>query len=98
MAVMLFGKPDGIKANSLFLENGFEGMGSLVLKYPDMLCDYIDVEDTGKIRGFVLSYLHEAAFGDTLDVRVHKQDGSAYFRTVNGEGQTCLEAQILFGD
>ena len=39
MAVMLFGKPESFKASSLFLENGFEGMGSLVLKYPDMLCE-----------------------------------------------------------
>ena len=65
-------------------------------KYPDMLCDYLNIEDTGKIRGFVLSYLHEAAYGDILDVRMHKQGDSAYFRTVNGAGQTCLEAQILF--
>ena len=65
-------------------------------RYPDMLCDYLPLEDTGRIRGFVLSYLHEAAFGDTLDVRMHRQDESAYFRTVNEDGQTCLEAQILF--
>ena len=65
-------------------------------RYPDMLCDYLPLEDTGRIRGFVLSYLHEAAFGDTLDVRMHRQDESAYFRTVNKDGQTCLEAQILF--
>ena len=65
-------------------------------KYPDMLCDYLPLEDTGKIRGFVLSYLHEAAFGDILDVRVHKQDENAYFRTVNENGQICLEAHIIF--
>ena len=65
-------------------------------RYPDMLCDYIDIDQTGKIKGFVLSYLHEAAYADTLDVRMHKQDGSAYFRTVNEDGQVCLEAQVLF--
>ena len=65
-------------------------------KYPDMLCDYLPLEDTGKIRGFVLSYLREAAFGDTLDVRMYRQGENAYFRTVNENGQTCLEAHIIF--
>ena len=65
-------------------------------KYPDMLCDYINIEDTGKIRGFVLSYLHEAAYGDVLDVRMYRHEQNAYFRTVNSDGQTCLEAQIIF--
>ena len=67
-------------------------------KYPDMLCDYINIEDTGKIRGLVLSYLHEAAYGDVLDVRMYRHEKNAYFRTVNSDGQTCLEAQILFSE
>ena len=67
-------------------------------KYPDMLCDYLPLEDTGKIKGFVLSYLREAAHGNVLDVRMHRQEQSAYFRTVNEDGQTCLEAQIIFED
>ena len=40
-AVMLFGRPEKIKASALFLENGFEGMGSITLEYPDMLCDIV---------------------------------------------------------
>ena len=65
-------------------------------RYPDMLCDYLELEDTKRIRGFVLSYLHEAAYADVLDVRMHREGDSAYFRTVSDKGQTCLEAQILF--
>lgn len=39
LAARLFGKPDEVRARSVFLENGFEGMGSLILEYPDMLVD-----------------------------------------------------------
>lgn len=38
-AMMLFGKPKGIKASSTFLDNGFEGMGHITLEYEGMLCE-----------------------------------------------------------
>ena len=66
--------------------------------YPDMLCDYLPLEDVEKIRGFTLSYLHEAAFGDTVSVLGAKQGDSFYFRTVNETGTVCLEAQVLLRD
>jgi hypothetical protein len=37
-------------------------------RYADMLCDYMPLEDIPKIKGISLSYLHEAAFGDTVKV------------------------------
>ncbi len=64
-------------------------------KYTDMLCDLIPIEDTGRISGVLLSYVNEAAFGDTLDVR-HAFDGKThYFRTVNTQGKICLEAELI---
>ena len=39
IAIRLFGKPNGFTANSVFLENGFEGLGVITLSYPDMLCE-----------------------------------------------------------
>lgn len=64
-------------------------------KYADMLCDFMPYEKIGDIKGISLSYLHEAAFGDTIKVYCHC-DGEKYdFRTVNGDGATCLEAEIL---
>lgn len=65
-------------------------------RYPDMLCDYLPLEDTGRIRGFVLSYLCEAAYGDVIDVCAAREGDSVYFRTLNASGKTCLEAQVLF--
>ena len=67
-------------------------------KYPDMLCDFLPVEDIGRIKGVFLSYVNEAAFGETLDIRSVLADGVHYFRTVNSEGKTCLEAQIILGE
>lgn len=63
--------------------------------YPDMLCDYMPLEDVARIRGLVLSYLHEAAFGNVMTVMGAKYEDCYYFRTVNEQGTVCLEAQIL---
>lgn len=64
-------------------------------KYPDMLCDFIPATDVGRIRGVFLSYLGEAAFGDTLDVRHLFSEKTHYFRTVNQDGKVCLEAELI---
>ena len=64
-------------------------------KYPDMLCDFMPIDKIGNIKGMVLSYLHEAAFGDTVSVRGCEKDGIYYFRTVNASGDICLEAQVV---
>ncbi len=65
-------------------------------KYADMLCDFMPYDLITDIKGISLSYLHEAAFGDNIKVYAHVEDGKYDFRTVNGEGTACLEAEILF--
>ena len=35
--VRLFGRPTGLTSKSVFLEGGFEGLGSIILDYGDML-------------------------------------------------------------
>ncbi|TMV49659.1 Gfo/Idh/MocA family oxidoreductase [Paenibacillus mesophilus] len=35
-AVVLFGKPDAVRANGVLLESGIDGEGSLLLRYPEM--------------------------------------------------------------
>lgn len=67
-------------------------------RYPDMLCDFIAPEDIGKIKGFLLSYVNEAAFTDELDVRCARADDSYFFRTVNSAGKTCLDARIILSE
>ena len=67
-------------------------------KYPDMLCDFMPIEQTKRIRGFLLSYVNEAAFGDELEINHTFYDGTHYFRTTKGENKTCLEAMVILGD
>ena len=64
-------------------------------RYPDMLCDYLPLEEVSRLRGLCLSYLHEAAFGDTITILRGKADDTYYFRTVNGAGTVCLEALMV---
>ncbi len=66
-------------------------------RYPNMLCDFLPAEEIPQIRGFVLSYLHEAALGDTLTLFSVRDGENRWFRTVNEAGTPCLEAQILLG-
>ena len=64
-------------------------------KYADMLCDFMPYDEIESIKGISMSYLHEAAFGDTIQVYSSHADGKYDFKTVNKDGTTCLEAQIL---
>ena len=65
-------------------------------KYADMLCDFIPYEKIPDIKGISLSYIHEAAFEDTVKIFAFQENDKYDFRTVNQEGKTCLEAEILF--
>lgn len=38
-ALMLFGEPENITSNSVFLDNGFEAAGTSTFVYPDFLCN-----------------------------------------------------------
>ena len=42
-----------------------------------------------------LSYLHEAAFGKSLTVYRAQAEDEFLFRTVDGEGNICLEAKLV---
>ena len=64
-------------------------------KYADMLCDFLPYEKIGDIRGISMSYLHEAAFGDTIKIYRCGEEGKYSFRTVNTDGAACLEAEVL---
>lgn len=64
-------------------------------RYADMLCDFLPLEKVPLIKGISLSYLREAAYGDCIDVYATESESRYSFRTVNQNGATCLEAEIL---
>lgn len=64
-------------------------------RYPNMLLDFLPREEALRARGFVLSFLHEAAEGDVIRVLCAKEGENRYFRTVNEAGTVCLEALVV---
>ncbi|MBR2722675.1 MAG: hypothetical protein IKB75_07880 [Clostridia bacterium] len=63
--------------------------------YPDMLCDFTPDILSKQVTGFALSFLHEAAFGHTLRVYRSEREDGCCFRTLDEEGNCCLEALLL---
>ena len=66
-------------------------------KYPDMICDYLPSMDGKWVTSLSLSYLREAAFGDTLTVHrktVEETPDTYLIRTTRPDGATCLEVEI----
>jgi hypothetical protein len=47
-----------------------------------------------RATGITLSFLHEAAYGHTLSIYRAEREGGYFFRTVDGDGTTCLEAVL----
>ena len=64
-------------------------------RYADMLCDFLPLEKVPLVRGISLSYLHEAAFGDVINVYALESENKYSFRTVNQDGVVCLEAELI---
>ena len=63
--------------------------------YPDMLCDFTDGITEKEVVGFSMSYLHEAAYGKTLSIYRTDLGEEHNFRTVDEQGNTCLEAKLF---
>ena len=70
-------------------------------KYPDMICDFLPSMDGKWVRTLSLSYLREAAFGDTLAIHrglVADTPDAYLIRTTRPDGAVCLEAEIGLSD
>lgn len=66
-------------------------------RYPDMICDHLPSMEGKWVSSLSLSYLREAAFGDTLTVlrAPAPGEGESYLiRTKRPDGLVCLEAEI----
>ena len=66
-------------------------------RYPDMICDFLPSMDGKWVTTLSLSYLREAAFGDTLTVSRTPAEGAEdtyLIRTNRPDGAVCLEAEV----
>lgn len=63
-------------------------------RYPNMLCDFMPIDEIENITQMTLEFVHESALGDTLTFfRARIEDGY-YFKTLNTDGVTCLIAEV----
>jgi len=74
-------------------------------KYPDMICDYLPDMTDRWVKEISVSYLKEAALGDSLTVLRHTaqlpegKDGEAYLlRTLRSDGEVNIDAYIRLSD
>ncbi len=64
-------------------------------KYPDMICGFIGDMKGQRVISMALNFVSEALLGETLKVYYGESDGIHYIRTVRGNGNTNIEAEII---
>ena len=67
-------------------------------KYPDMVCDFLPDMAGKRVTSMALSYLKEAAYGDSLTVSRTTAEGDLnafLLRTTRPDGAVCLEASVV---
>ena len=63
--------------------------------YPDMLCDFLPLEESARLSSMTLSFLREAPFGATLRMMGAEEENTRYFRTLGEDGLPCLDAEVV---
>ncbi len=69
--------------------------------YPDMICDFLselsDENNPCRVSKISLSYIKESHLGATLRIyrSAMNENGEILIRTINEQGETCLEADVL---
>lgn len=64
-------------------------------KYPDMICGFIGDMKGKRVISMALNFVSEAPLGETLKVYRGESDGVHYIRTVRGNGNVNIEAEII---
>ncbi|MBE6588758.1 MAG: hypothetical protein E7643_01140 [Ruminococcaceae bacterium] len=62
--------------------------------YPNLLCDFTPDICKRRVKGLMLSFLHEAAYGHTLRVYRGESADGLRFRIVDADGTLCTEALL----
>lgn len=66
--------------------------------YPDMLVNCIRDMNGRRVESFVINYIHEAPYGEKISIYTAEKDGDRFFRTVNEDGTTGVEARFTLTD
>lgn len=64
--------------------------------YPDIICCFLPKLDGRRVIKFAISYLREAPLGEQIKVYTSREsDGEIWVRTVNHDGSTNVEVQVV---
>ena len=100
--INLFGEPGSVAARSIFLENGFEAAGSVVLSYPDMLATVNYSKITDSISPSVIEGEHGTIFIDRINgtdnITVTLRSGESYKLDYKASSQNMHFEVIAFCD
>lgn len=62
--------------------------------YPNMLIDFLPSPEKYRVKEMMLSFLQGALYNDEISIYRSNEENTFYFRTLNAEGKTCLEAFV----
>ena len=60
--------------------------------YPTMLIDFLPEPEKFKVKELMLSFIKGAIYNDEIQIHRCFDNDTFYFKTLNSEGNTCLEA------
>lgn len=62
--------------------------------YPNMLVDFLPSPEKYRVKDIMISFILGSMYNDEIKIFRAQENDKFYFRTVNSEGKTCLEAVL----
>ena len=62
--------------------------------YPNMLVDHLPSPEKFRVKELMLSFIKGAIYNDTIQIHRCEDNGVFYFKTLNSDGNVCLESFI----
>ena len=62
--------------------------------YPSMLIDYLPSPESYRVKELMISFIKGAMYNDTISIHRVEEEDTFYFKALNSDGLTCLEAFI----
>ena len=63
--------------------------------YPNMLVDFLPCPENYRVNEIMMSFIKGSIYNDEISVHRCQDDDTFYFKTVNSDGNTCLEAFMI---
>ena len=63
--------------------------------YPNMLVDFLPSPEKYRVKEMMISFILGSMYNEEIQVLRAEDDDKFFFRTVNADGKTCLEAMLI---